>query len=260
MRKYDFIFLGTCAADFSRDKLATELKNRFDKNTRRASCAIFNGRYMLDCGPHALDSLAIARIDISAITDLFFTHLHSDHFNAENVQAIANAKKQPLRIWVREDAKFPALDNIEIHTMPDCTAVAVGDGLTVTGLRANHDQNSFPQFLLFDIEGEKMLYATDGAWFINTTYYHLRNAKLKMLVLDCTSGDYEGDYRLGEHNSIPMLKIMIPSLKTWGAVDEETQVYATHLAQTLHVSHEETEKILAPYGVKVAYDGLRVQA
>lgn len=259
MSKYDFIFLGTCAADFSAAKLETELKNKFDKNTRRASCAIFNRRYMLDCGPHAIDALTIAGIALNEITDLFMTHLHSDHFNAKNVQTIANAKQEPLRIWVREDANLPALDNVEVYTMPDCTELAVNGELKVTGLRANHDQHSAPQFLLFDMDGEKILYATDGAWFINTSYYHLRNAKVKMLVLDCTTGDYEGDYRMGEHNSIPMIKVMLPSLKTWGVIDEGTKVYVSHLAQTLHAPHEETEKILAPYGIEVAYDGLRVQ-
>jgi ribonuclease BN (tRNA processing enzyme) len=259
MKKYDFIFLGTCAADFNCAKLEGELKNQFDKNTRRASCAIFNGKYMLDCGPHAIDAIAIAGVPLADITDLFMTHLHSDHFNAENVQKIASAKQTPLRIWVRADAKLPELSNIEIHRMPDCEELAVNEALKVTGLRANHDQHSAPQFLLFDMEGDKILYATDGAWFINTSYYHLRDAKVKLLVLDCTTGDYEGDYRMGEHNSIPMIKVMLPSLKTWGVIDENTETYISHLAQSLHAPHEETEKICASFGVKVAYDGLRVQ-
>jgi hypothetical protein len=64
---------------------------------------------------------------------------------------------------------------------------------------------------------------------------------------------------MGEHNSIPMIKVMLPSLKTWGVIDENTETYISHLAQSLHAPHEETEKICASFGVKVAYDGLRVQ-
>ena len=57
-----FTFLGTCAADFS-PRLTGDCKNRFDRDARRASCALINGRYLLDCGPHCPDSLRIAGID-----------------------------------------------------------------------------------------------------------------------------------------------------------------------------------------------------
>jgi hypothetical protein len=52
---------------------------------------------------------------------------------------------------------------------------------------------------------------------------------------------------------------MLPSLKKWGAITEKTQVYASHLAPSLHKSHEETVEILQKDGVYVAYDGLSLQ-
>ena len=87
-----FFFLGTSACDFSQ-KLLTECKDRFDKDARRASCALIGGRYLIDCGLHVLDSLRIAQKDPAQITDVFITHFHSDHFQAENVKAIASMKK-----------------------------------------------------------------------------------------------------------------------------------------------------------------------
>ena len=104
-----------------------------------------------------------------------------------------------------------------------------------------------------------MLYALDGAWFLHETYYALKNAKLDFFVLDCTCGDYEGDYRIGEHNSIPMIRLMLPSLKKWGTIAENTQVYVSHLAPSLHKSHEETVELLKGDGVFVAYDGLAIE-
>lgn len=74
-----FQFLGTCAADFS-PKLKTEFVDCFDKNARRSSCAIIEGRYLIDCGVHTVDCLRIAGIPLENITDVFFTHLHGDHF------------------------------------------------------------------------------------------------------------------------------------------------------------------------------------
>ena len=104
-----------------------------------------------------------------------------------------------------------------------------------------------------------IFYALDGAWFLHETYYALKNTNLDFLVLDCTCGDYEGDYRIGEHNTIPMIRLMLPSLKKWGTITEKTQVYASHLAPSLHKSHEETVEILQKDGVYVAYDGLSLQ-
>ena len=135
----------------------------------------------------------------------------------------------------------------------------LNNGITVTGMDANHDASAYPQHLLFKKNGKSIFYGCDGAWLLNTTYYALQNAKLDMMVLDCTTGDYEGDYRMGEHNSIPMLRVMLPSLRTFGVTYENTKVYFSHLAPSLHASHDETESIAEKMGAHVAYDGLNIQ-
>ena len=253
-----FTFLGTCAADFS-PRLKTDCKDRFDMDARRASCAIFNEKYMIDCGPHALESIRIAGVDMTKITDIFMTHLHSDHFNPDNVQTIASAKAEPLRLWVSEGAIVPPLENVDVRYMPKRQPLSVGSGLTVTGLEANHDANVYPQFLLFELDGKKLLYATDGAWFVHEAYKYLRNAALDVYIADATCGDYVGDFRMAEHNSIPMIRMMLPSLRTFGIVNDKTQIYLTHIAPSLHKPHAETVEIAAADGMKVAYDGLRFE-
>ena len=104
-----------------------------------------------------------------------------------------------------------------------------------------------------------MLYALDGGWFLTASYNYLRNQKLDLAVLDATCGDYVGDYRMGEHNSIPMIRLMLPSLKKWGAIDDDTRIYLSHLAPKLHASHAETVELVAKDGLLVAYDGLEIQ-
>ena len=251
----DIMFLGTCACDYS-PLLETTYKDVFDKNARRSSCALVGGRYLIDCGYHCLEELRIAKINPAQITDIFVTHLHSDHYNAEHIRYIASIGERVLRVWVREDAKTPDIPNVEWHYMHKATPYTVDENLRITGLPANHDENFYPQHLLLELKGRKIFYALDGAWFLHETYYALRGAKLDLLVLDCTCGDYEGDFRMGEHNSIPMIRLMLPSLKGWGTIAENTQVYVTHLAPSLHKSHEETVQILQKDGVCVAYDGL----
>ena len=255
-----FQFLGTCAADFS-PKLKTEFVDCFDKNARRSSCALIEGKYLVDCGVHTIDSLRIAGIPLETITDVFFTHLHGDHFQAANLQKIAAAKSEPLRVWVANGAKMPKIENAIIIRMPKHAKAEVDPGVCVTGLYANHDENAAPQHLLFEIDGKRVLYATDGGWVVNASYNFLRQQTptLDALILDCTCGDYEGEWRIGEHNSIPMIRLMMPSFRKVKIVDDETKIYVTHLAPSLHKSHDETVEIMREMGVLVAYDGLAIE-
>ena len=254
----ELLFLGTCACDYSK-KLETEYKDAFDFDARRSSCVLLDNRYLIDCGEHTLQALRIAKVDYSAITDIFITHLHSDHYNVKHIAEIAKGKKEKLRVWCREDANIPQIDNVEVIKMAKTKKYEICAGFTVTGLLANHDEKAYPQHLLFERENKSFLYACDGAWFLNETYYKLRNLRLSLLVLDATSGDYLGDYRMAEHNSIPMIRLMLPSLKSWGTITEESQIYLSHLAPSLHKSHKETVKIVSEDGLNVAYDGLKIE-
>ena len=255
-----FQFLGTCAADFS-PRLKGDCADRFDMNARRSSAALINGRYLLDCGIHTIDSLRIAGIPLENITDVFFTHLHADHYQAANLQKIAEAKNEPLRVWVSNSAKIAKIENTVVIRMPKHGKIEVDKDIFVTGLYANHDENAAPQHLLFEIDGKRILYATDGGWVVNASYNFLRQQTptLDMLAIDCTCGDYEGEWRIGEHNSIPMIRLMLPSFRKVKIIDDETKVYLTHLAPSLHKPHDETVEIVKPMGALVAYDGLEVE-
>lgn len=257
MNAFEFTFLGTCACDYN-PELKTSLKNKFDFNTRRSSCAIFNSHYLIDCGDHTLNSLEIVEKDLSEITDIFITHTHSDHFNPESIEKIASKKNLPLNLWVSQNAVIPKINNTKIIKMTRQTKYSVSRDLSVTGITANHDEDSFPQHFLFEKNGKKIFYGCDGAWFLNSSYYFLKDAHLDLCVLDGTCGDYEGDYRIAEHNSIPMIKLMLPSLKVWGTIDDKTLVYISHLAPSLHKTHTETEQALKKYNIRVAYDGLSI--
>lgn len=252
-----FLFLGTSALDFS-PKLLTEYKDRFDLDARRDSCALLEGRYLIDCGPHALDSLRIAGVNREEITDIFITHFHPDHYNADNIETIAKAKKEPLNLWVSEGAEEIEIPNVRVCFMSKFKTCQVNGELQVTGLCANHKQSTYPQHLLFGIKGKKILYALDGGWVVNSTYDYLQNAGLDLLVLDATCGEQTGEYRIGEHNTIPMIRLLIPSFKTYGIVRADTKIYLSHLAPSLHEPHLKTVEIVKPDGLQVAYDGLEI--
>ena len=248
-------FLGTCACDFS-PKLQNEFKTCFDKNARRSSSMLINDRFLVDCGTHTLEAISVAGKDKSAITDVLITHLHSDHFNVANINAIAKDRNKPLRLWVREDAMLDGLENVTVMLMKQFQSYEIEKDFRVISLPANHDTQACPRHFFLEVGGKTAFYGCDGAWMLNSTYYFLKNKKLDLCVLDCTTGDYMGDFRMGEHNSIPMLRVMLPSLRTFKVIDEHSEVYFSHLAPSLHAPHDETVRIAAEMGAKVAFDGL----
>lgn len=250
-------FLGTAAANFL-PELKTIYKDCFDKTARRASCMLIGENYLIDCGMYVMESIRIAGVDMSKITDIFVTHLHADHFMAEHAQQIAAGKEKPLRLWVRRDAQLPPMENVEVVYLPRHTEVEIAEDMSVVSMDANHDPKSFPQHFIFTIHGKKLMYALDGGWFLTESYNFMRKQRVDMAVLDATCGELIGEWRIGEHNSIPMLRVMVPSLRTWGVFDEDTKIYLSHIAPKLHAPHEELVENVAKDGMLVAYDGLTV--
>ena len=258
MNAYEFelLFLGTCACDFS-PRLKTDLKDKFDRDARRSSSVLINGSVLIDCGYHTVESLGIAGIPFSDITDIFITHLHEDHYQPGNIQQIADAKSEPLKVWVREGAELPEYKNVDVRFMTQFEKYESA-GLTVTGIPANHSPKHSPQHFIIGRGERSIFYGCDGAWFLHDSFKFLKNKHLSLAVFDCTVGDYNGDFRMGEHNSIPMIRLMLPSLRTIGAIDENTKIMISHLTPSLHKPHAETEKIIADFGT-VAYDGMTLK-
>ena len=250
-------FLGTCAHDYS-PRLETDLKNRFDKNARRSSVTLMNGSSLIDGGDHLLECLRILGKPTEEIDNIFISHTHCDHYNRDYIAQIAASKKVPLHLWVREDAVIEDIPNIIVHKMLPCVKYCVNEALFVTGMPANHNQKFYPQHFIFESGGKKLFYGCDGACFLHSTFILMKNSELDMMILDATVGDYEGDFRMGEHNSIPMIRLMLPSLRTTHIINDNTRLYLSHLAHSLHKPHDETVEIAKGFGANVAFDGLTV--
>ena len=243
-------FLGTGAADFW-PSLQDVDRFRVDPDIRRSTMTLVDGALLLDCGPHLLDALEIHRVGVKAIRHVLVTHPHSDHFNVENLQLLA--KQQELHVWHSVQWQLPPIENVVDHPMEVGSTYQVGP-FTVTALGANH----CPGSLHYSIEkdGKKLFYGCDGAWLLHDTYYYMKDQQYDCMILDATVGDYDGDFRMGEHNSIPMIRSMCASFRTWKVVHDQTKIVLDHLARTLHVSHEDTCRRVEKDGYIVAFDGM----
>ena len=106
--------------------------------------------------------------------------------------------------------------------------------------------------------GKKIFYGLDGAWFLRPSWEEMKKHKFDIMVFDCTVGD-SVDWRLFEHNTIPMLRMMVEGIKMTDILEDNGLLVASHLARTLHDSHEETTQILQEINMLTAYDGMKLK-
>ena len=113
-----------------------------------------------------------------------------------------------------------------------------------------------PLHYLIEEGGRRLFYGCDGGWLLTATLEALIGKRIDLFVFDGTVGDYEGDERLAAHNSIPMIRLMLKSMRPLGVFAPNGRIYLSHLARTLHRPHAETQEILARDGLYAAFDGL----
>jgi len=139
-------------------------------------------------------------------------------------------------------------------------------GHSILPVPANHSTENPSEtplhFILSDGE-KKLLYATDGGWLTNLEYHAvLENAPLDAIIFDGTVGDgFPDDWRVFEHNTLPMVRSMRLALLKMGALKQDAKVFVTHLAKTLHPSHAEIIRRDQALGgfLTVAYDGYETE-
>ena len=249
------LFLGTGAADFSPQLKDGSLDGRLDNTERRSASLLVNSNILVDCGPHVPDSIRILGVNPADITDVFITHLHADHFDPLSLARLAQSAEHPLKIHMRRGAKPNLPDGCEATFLSPGHKENIG-GVTVTAYAANHA--AFPLHYSFESGGRSFFYGCDGAWLLTHTVRGLAGREFDAYIFDSTVGDYEGDYRMGEHNSIPMIRLMLPSLKTLKIIKPDTALYLSHIARTLNPPHAQLCEQVEKYGLIPAHDGMSV--
>lgn len=251
------LFLGTGAADWSlSDKSNTDY-------FRRNSAALLNDDMMIDCGAHIFDFAENHRnINLyKKVTDILITHDHNDHLSRDSVLKLAESQK--IRIACDGAARklIGEHPNIEYIRLTPYKRKKVGRYF-VTPLLANHDviftknHRAF-HYIIKTPEGKEIFYGLDGAWFLRPSWAEMLKHKFDLMIFDCTVGDSD-DWRLFEHNTIPMLRKMISEIQDKNLLQNGGKMIASHMARTLHNSHEDTSKCLKELNMLAAYDGMEV--
>lgn len=253
----NLLMLGTGAADWP-------LKPECDmtEDGRRFSSMIIDGTILLDAAPQSYDFAKSLNADISGLSDFFITHTHGDHYNKEAVLNFARETGK-LRIWCHRDAVGQLGFDEEEKKYFEIKPLDVFDtfetaGYEVTAVSANHlveDSPEQPLHYIFKKDGKTYMCGGDGGVFTAHTWEYMRTQCFDGIIFDATVGDSDCDWRLGTHNSIPMLRLITAALREGKMIHDDTFLAATHLAMTLHAGKEETENLFAKIGMTVLYDG-----
>lgn len=239
-------FLGTGAADWNGPDARGEY--------RCLTSTLVDDCLLIDVNPEVLESIP----DKTAVTAVAFTHSHSDHFNLDALKALAPCTVYAHESWAEEIAG-DGLTIVPLKVGEEMTAVT---GHILTPMPANHStERKYEQPLHYLVERDetRLLYATDGAWLLNQEHHIIGDRVLDAAVFDATIGDgFDGDWRIFEHNSIDMVRLMVVTLQKQGRLSQNAPVFLTHMARTLHGSQSQIEARLERPFV-ACYDGLTTE-
>lgn len=255
------LFLGTGAADWL--KISDE---EYAHEGRRTCAAILDGHILLDVAPKSFEQALRFGADPAAITDLILSHTHSDHFSRADLLAFADHSTTGLHVWGNEKATKAFCLNSEellahriaIHPLTTLEPTDIGNGIRITGLPANHvigETGETALQYIIESADSRLFYGCDGGWLMAEAWGTMRHFTFDAMILDATVGNLPGNYRIGTHNTIPMLSLLMEAFRENNVITPETKMIADHLARTLHPGRAETEAIFAKLGMIAAHDG-----
>ncbi len=259
----ELLFLGTGAADWSP-------KHKGGALYRRLSSALVGDDLLIDPGPCIYDFAEdYGNTDLYRnVKNVILTHSHSDHFNAQTLIRLTKESNHELHFWAQpaayEKLKAGAGDSDVLpifHPLTPMSAEVIGD-YDVLPCFANHGdlpEGEIPLNYIVKGGGRSFFYGSDSGWLMYETYKKIKKAKPNAMIFECTTGYAPGDERIFGHTSIAMIGIMMESIVAQKATADDCKYYATHMARTLHTTHEDTAARLAPFGVTPAYDGLKIE-
>lgn len=270
-------FMGTGAAEgipalFCDCAICQQAKQRGEKNIRSRATVLVDDTVKIDFPPETLAHVhQYPRINFAALEHLLFTHSHDDHFAVRELQylspSFAPSRREPLHVWAtepllrfihRKTEQFFEPPPLQCHTLRPFEEVIVGSRLAVTPVVSNHREDEVClNFLLRSIpEGKTLLYATDTGWYDPPAWAFLLAQNLDAVVMECGKGISQSAYE--GHLSVEEVIKVREKLLAGGALVQETPFYLTHISHTGLLLHEEMESLVAPHGIKVAFDGLEI--
>lgn len=275
-----FTYLGTAASEgfpalFCNCPYCREARRLGGKNIRTRSQALINDDLLIDL-PADTNFHAIANgLELDRVKILLFTHSHSDHLNPQDLRLRGDAyahemRSQNLQIFCGRgvldeysrinDGKISTTiaSGLNFHVVKAFETFCVGP-YTITPLPARHKLNEDAFFYAIGDGKKLILYAHDTGYFFEEVFDWIREKKtvFDFVSLDCTNVEIPIPDS-GNHMGFPNLGRVLERLRGIHAVTDQTLCYVNHFSHNGAPLQEQLEQKAAPYGCRVAYDGLQI--
>ena len=258
------LFLGTGAAGAIKTPNA-EIK----PGQRRCASMMIDDTVVVDVALQSFDYATELGKNTAAVTDIFLSHTHGDHYCKATLMQYVAAAKEKINFWCHETAvQYLNLTEEEAARINICPVQNMqkfqAAGMTVTALPANHvaGPKEQPTHYIFEKDEQVLFYGCDGGWFRCETWQYLfrKRIVLTAAILDCTVGELPGNFRIAEHNTVPMLRLMKTAMLENGILPPKATLIANHLGvPPYNLAKKDDYGLLTELGMVVAYDGLEME-
>ncbi len=252
---------------------------RGGKDIRTRAQVLVNEDLLIDWPADTYMHKLLNNLDLSKVETLLVTHSHSDHFRpldfgirgAVYAHAMSN---ETLNVYCNAAVKraydvsgdiekiAPAIgDKIVFHTAEPLKLFNAGK-YEICAFRAQHmaSEQALYYYIRERDTGKALLQVFDTGKVYPETYAFMEknNLKADVVLLDCTMLKHEIDDN-STHMNLKACIGVTQNLKEKKLLGEGARVFVTHFSHNGNMLHEEIESYLAPYGIGVAYDSMKVE-
>lgn len=281
----EILILGSAAAEavpaiFCDCRVCRTAWRNGGKEIRKRTAYRLGQSVAIDLGPDTMMQEHVFACHSEQLRHLFFTHSHHDHFTPELlIYRRKGYSSMPVNSWLNvygTDAliqklnlhfnAYPAfhcdygrffmepkiLESFQILELPD-------EDMTVIPLDANHMLDELEQPLIYLVRYGKshILFANDTGFFPEKTWYFLKNEKIRMdvVIMDCTMGILDNEF---SHLGGKFILKAKEQLEKISCISRQTRFILNHFSHNGQATHAELEQYYTPYGIEIAYDGMRI--
>ena len=275
-----FKFLGTAAAEgfpaiFCRCKACEEARRLGGKNIRTRAQALINNDLLIDFSSDTYSHALQNGLCLDEVKYIFITHSHLDHCAMVDLEmrggAYAHNMTEPLVTVYGNEGVKKHYDKVyeEMHPLIRVSyrfeqiqayqTVQAGE-YEVLALPARHMPTETPFIYVITYQGKKIFYCLDTGYVYDEVIEFLKknSYRFDMVAFDCTIVDNPCKETATHMNGELCVRVA-ERLRENGNIDEKTKLFVTHFSHNGNPLQERLEKMFAPYGMAVAYDGLEVE-
>lgn len=249
-----------------------------NKSIRKRASILINNDMIIDLGPDTQTAMTMYNKDMGKIKFLLQTHIHTDHYDEglictripymgmkDHYKLEIYAHPECLKIMSERVNNYENADlispegsnklNVQSYTINAGDVIDIGD-YKVKAIESKHDVKHGSLLYVIMQDNKSIFYATDTPELTEKALEQLKNIKLDIIIMDHTFGNV--DYSFSHLNERLFIE-QIEKLKSIGCVDQDTQIYGTHISHDGMPYHEEAEKRAVSNGYRIAYDGMEIE-